>query len=182
MARKAVKPSDAISGRVHFCGKLLEVFQAENKGMGDREFWVQKVVLYRPQPTNPDTGEAWGKEEHIEVQITGDRIKKFEISRYQNKAVDLECQVKSRKWEKDGKVSYFSNFDAIRLFVQNEQRQWVQIDESQGNIPPAADASGFSGPAVVPAGPAQTSSAQSAIPGTGGNGVDMAEASDDLPF
>lgn len=87
-------------------GKLIEKFDTQriSESFQKREFVVE---------TSDDKGDRTFTEQ-IKFQILQDKctlLDKFNI----NDKVKVTFDIKGRKWEKDGKVSYFSNLDAWRI-------------------------------------------------------------------
>ncbi len=87
-------------------GTLEEVFKTEKitDRFKKREF-ILKVV---------ETVSSKDYTNYIKFQLTGDRcsvIDKFEL----NDEVEVFYNIKGRKYEKDGKVSYFTNLEAWKI-------------------------------------------------------------------
>ncbi len=95
-------------------GKLIEIFDAQqvSDNFRKREFVIEKK-------------ETVGNNEftdHIKFQLTQDRcnlIDAFNI----NDQVKISFNIRGNRWERDGKVNYFTNLAAWRIeneSVQNE--------------------------------------------------------------
>lgn len=95
-------------------GKLIEIFDAQqvSDNFRKREFVIEKK-------------ETIGNNEftdHIKFQLTQDRcnlIDAFNI----NDQVKISFNIRGNRWERDGKVNYFTNLAAWRIeneSVQNE--------------------------------------------------------------
>ena len=95
-------------------GKLIEIFDAQqvSDNFRKREFVIEKK-------------ETVGNNEftdHIKFQLTQDRcnlIDAFNI----NDHVKISFNIRGNRWERDGKVNYFTNLAAWRIeneSVQNE--------------------------------------------------------------
>ncbi len=112
-------------------GKLTEKFDTQNvtASFKKREFVIEKIE------------NAGGREftETIKFQLSQDRCDL--IDPYQiNEDIKVHFNIKGRKWEKDGRVSYFTNLEAWRLEkadmqVNNELPPQPSLDE----IPPEVE-------------------------------------------
>ena len=107
-------------------GKLIEKFDIQQitASFQKREFVVEK------------TENASGREftETIKFQLTQDRcdlIEKYEI----NTEIKVSFNIKGRKWEKNGNVSYFTNLEAWRI-ESAEQTMDTPPPPSENDIPP----------------------------------------------
>ncbi|MDY0102997.1 MAG: DUF3127 domain-containing protein [Lentimicrobium sp.] len=92
-------------------GKLVEKFDTQNvsEKFKKREF----VIEFRDNPNSSFT-------EFIKFQLTQDRcnlIDNFQVGQ------DLKIwfNLRGRKWEKDGNVSYFTNLEGWKMEASSEQ-------------------------------------------------------------
>lgn len=111
-------------------GKLVEKFDTQEitNTFKKREFVIEKVE---------NTG---GREftETIKFQLSQDRCDL--IDPYNpNEEIKVHFNIKGRKWEKDGRVSYFTNLEAWRIervaVAQNNMPPQPKMDE----IPPEVE-------------------------------------------
>jgi len=87
-------------------GKLYEKF--ETVSVSDK-FRKREFVLEKTESAS--FGEIT---EHIKFQLTQDRCD--QLDRYNvNDEIKISFNIRGRKWEKDGKVSYFNNLEAWRI-------------------------------------------------------------------
>jgi len=88
-------------------GKVIEVapVQQVNDKFRKREF----VIEYAEQGSG-------GKEfiDYIKFQCIQDRCELIDES-FLNKTVKVSFNIKGNRWERDGKVNYFTNLDAWRI-------------------------------------------------------------------
>lgn len=110
-------------------GKLIEKFDIQQitDKFQKREFVVEK------------TESANGREftETIKFQLTQDRcdlIEKFQL----NSDIKIHFNIKGRKWEKNGNISYFTNLEAWRI-ESAEQSTNVAPPPDEKDIPPAPE-------------------------------------------
>ncbi len=102
-------------------GKLVEKFDTQQvtATFRKREFVIEKKE------------NAAGREfiELIKFQLNQDRCDLMDA--YQiNDELNVSFNIKGRKWEKDGKVSYFLNLEAWKI-------DKVSADNAQGTPPPS---------------------------------------------
>ena len=111
-------------------GKLVEKFDTQEITVSfkKREFVIEK------------TENAGGREftETIKFQLSQDRCDL--IDPYNpNEEIKVHFNIKGRKWEKDGRVSYFTNLEAWRIerlaAAQNDMPPQPNMDE----IPPEVE-------------------------------------------
>jgi hypothetical protein len=87
-------------------GKLYE--KSETVSVSDK-FRKREFVIEKTEATN--AGEFT---ELIKFQLTQDRCDV--LDRYNvNDEIKISFNIRGRKWEKDGKVSYFTNLEAWRI-------------------------------------------------------------------
>ena len=87
-------------------GKLYE--KNDTVSVSDK-FRKREFVIQKTEATN--AGEFT---ELIKFQLTQDRCD--QLDRYNiNEEIKISFNIRGRKWEKDGKVSYFSNLEAWRI-------------------------------------------------------------------
>ena len=88
-------------------GKVIEIGPVQQKGESfkKREFVIEVS----------EAGSA-GREftDYIKFQCIQDRADIIDES-YLNENIKVHFNIKGNKWEKDGKVSYFTNLDAWRI-------------------------------------------------------------------
>lgn len=113
-------------------GKLIEKYNLIqiNDRFKKRDFVIEK------------TESSGGMEftEHIKFQLTQDKcnlVDNIEI----NDEVKVNFNIRGKKWEKEGKVSYFTNLDAWRIEKTQEQsaNNSMTPPPSLDDIPPAND-------------------------------------------
>ncbi|MAY83029.1 MAG: hypothetical protein CMP59_02765 [Flavobacteriales bacterium] len=129
-------------------GKLIEKFDVQqvSDSFKKREFVVET------------TEEGGGRvfTEQIKFQLIQDKTALIDDLPV-NSDVKVSFNLKGRKWEKDGRVNYFTNLDAWRVEAKSAAGA-----PSQGSVPPPSQE------------PAPTS--------FNANDFDGAEEEDDLPF
>ena len=108
-------------------GKLIEKFDIQQitASFQKREFVVEK------------TENANGRDftETIKFQLTQDRcdlIEKYEI----NTEIKISFNIKGRKWEKNGNISYFTNLEAWRIESAEQGMNAAPPPPSENDIPP----------------------------------------------
>jgi hypothetical protein len=112
-------------------GKLVEKFETQNvtASFRKREFVIEK------------TESTGGREftEVIKFQLSQDRCDL--IDPYQlNEEIKIHFNIKGRKWEKDGRVSYFTNLEAWRIEkVAANVQDDIPPQHSIDDIPPEAE-------------------------------------------
>jgi hypothetical protein len=87
-------------------GKLYEKFDTVivSDKFRKREFVIEKT----------ESASFGDITDHIKFQLTQDRCD--QLDRYNiNEEIKISFNIRGRKWEKDGKVSYFSNLEAWRI-------------------------------------------------------------------
>ena len=87
-------------------GKLYEKFDTVTVSdkFRKREFVIEKT----------ESASFGDITDHIKFQLTQDRCD--QLDRYNiNEEIKISFNIRGRKWEKDGKVSYFSNLEAWRI-------------------------------------------------------------------
>ena len=113
-------------------GKIIEIFDAQqvSDNFRKREFVIEKK-------------ETIGNNEftdHIKFQLTQDRcnlIDAFNI----NDQVKINFNIRGNRWERDGKVNYFSNLEAWR------------IEKEEAPLSPDAPLPSYNQADILPAGP-----------------------------
>lgn len=111
-------------------GKLAEKFDTQEitSSFKKREFVIEKVE------------NAGGREfiEIIKFQLSQDRCDLIDPYNL-NEEIKVHFNIKGRKWEKDGRVSYFTNLEAWRIervaTVQNDMPPQPAMNE----IPPEVE-------------------------------------------
>lgn len=112
-------------------GQLIEKFDINqiSDNFKKREFVVEK------------TENSSGREftEQIKFQLTQDRcalIDSFEL----NEIIKITFNIRGRKWEKDGNVSYFTNLEAWRIEKVSEQKdEELPPAPSDDDVPPETE-------------------------------------------
>lgn len=104
-------------------GKLIEKFETVkvNDRFKKREFVIEK--------TESNGGMEFT--DHIKFQLTQDRCNLIDAMNL-NDDIKVHFNIRGNKWEKDGKVSYFTNLDAWRIEKENSQNQ----DNLPDDMPP----------------------------------------------
>ncbi|MBS1737027.1 MAG: DUF3127 domain-containing protein [Bacteroidetes bacterium] len=96
---------DAAENKYELSGKLAEKFDPVQRGsFASREFIVEKSIDFNGKTiTN-----------YIKFQCTGERtgiIDKVKVG----EEIKVHFNIRGNKWEKEGRVSYFTNLDAWRI-------------------------------------------------------------------
>jgi len=102
-------------------GKVIEKYSTVqvNDRFKKREFVIEK--------TESNGGMEFT--DHIKFQLTQDRCNLIDSIEL-NDEVKVNFNIRGNKWERDGKVNYFTNLDAWRI-------EKFQADQSDfGNTPP----------------------------------------------
>ncbi len=112
-------------------GKLTEKFNTQEvtNTFKKREFVIEKVE------------NAGGREftEVIKFQLSQDRCDLIDPYNL-NEDIKVHFNIKGRKWEKDGRVSYFTNLEAWRLEkVATEQGSDIPPQPALDDIPPETE-------------------------------------------
>jgi hypothetical protein len=105
-------------------GKLIEKYNTVQVSdrFKKREFVIEK--------TESNGGMEFT--DHIKFQLTQDRCNLIDAINL-NDDIKVNFNIRGNKWEKDGKVSYFTNLDAWRIEkVTTSQNQ----DKTQNDMPP----------------------------------------------
>jgi hypothetical protein len=104
-------------------GKLIEKFDTVKVSdrFKKREFIIEK--------TESNGGMEFT--DHIKFQLTQDRCNLIDAMNL-NDDIKVNFNIRGNKWEKDGKVSYFTNLDAWRIEKENSQNQ----DNIPDDMPP----------------------------------------------
>lgn len=104
-------------------GKLIEKFDTVKVSdrFKKREFVIEK--------TESNGGMEFT--DHIKFQLTQDRCNLIDALNL-NDDIKVNFNIRGNKWEKDGKVSYFTNLDAWRIEKINAQNQ----DNIPDDMPP----------------------------------------------
>lgn len=104
-------------------GKLIEKYNTIQ--VSDR-FKKREFVIEKTESTN-------GMEftDHIKFQLTQDRCNLVENVEV-NADIKVSFNIRGNKWEKDGKVNYFTNLDAWRI----EKVQDLSQSDMPGDMPP----------------------------------------------
>jgi hypothetical protein len=104
-------------------GKLIEKFDTVQVSdrFKKREFVIEK--------TESNGGMEFT--DHIKFQLTQDRCNLIDAINL-NDDIKVSFNIRGNKWEKDGKVSYFTNLDAWRIEKVTTQNQ----DNMPDDMPP----------------------------------------------
>ncbi|MFN8240902.1 MAG: DUF3127 domain-containing protein [Bacteroidales bacterium] len=114
-------------------GKLIEiqpVIQVSDK-FRKREFVVEKK----------ETGNGNVFTDYIKFQLVQDKCDLVNEN-FQNREVKVSFNLKGNRWERDGKVNYFTNLDAWKIeLVQQGSSQPQESVKTPGfdEIPPESD-------------------------------------------
>ncbi|HKL07185.1 MAG TPA: DUF3127 domain-containing protein, partial [Bacteroidales bacterium] len=102
-------------------GKLIEKFDTVKVSdrFKKREFVIEK--------TESNGGMEFT--DHIKFQLTQDRCNLIDAMNL-NDDIKVHFNIRGNKWEKDGKVSYFTNLDAWRIENVNAQNQGNMPDDT----------------------------------------------------
>ncbi|MCK5169955.1 MAG: DUF3127 domain-containing protein [Bacteroidales bacterium] len=113
-------------------GKLIEKYNfiQVNDRFKKRDFVIEK--------TESNGGMEFT--EHIKFQLTQDKcnlVENIEI----NDEIKVSFNIRGKRWEKDGKVSYFTNLDAWRIEKAQDlsSNNNMTPPPSLDDIPPAND-------------------------------------------
>lgn len=112
-------------------GKVIEIFDTlqVSDSFRKREFVIEK------------TGDGSGTEfkDYIKIQLVQDRCSLIDSIQI-NDEVHVSFNIRGNRWERDGKVSYFTNLDAWRIEKINTD---PSVNESQplseDDMPPPSD-------------------------------------------
>lgn len=106
-------------------GKLIEKYNTiqVNERFKKREFVIER--------TESNGGMEFT--DHIKFQLTQDRCNLIESVNL-NEEVKVSFNIRGNKWERDGKVNYFTNLDAWRIEKQQEI-----ASGNEGAPPPSLD-------------------------------------------
>jgi hypothetical protein len=112
-------------------GKMI--VKEETQAISDR-FKKREFVIEVENERNSD----WN--DFIKFQLTQDRCDLLETVSL-NEEIKVSFNVRGRKWEKDGKVNYFSNLEAWRIEkVQTAGSPVPEMPEfSAKDVPPAPE-------------------------------------------
>ena len=100
-------------------GKLYEKFETVtvSEKFRKREFVIEKT----------ESASFGDITDYLKFQLTQDRCD--QLDRYNiNEEIKISFNIRGRKWEKDGKVSYFSNLEAWRI-------EKIATENPQGSAP-----------------------------------------------
>lgn len=111
-------------------GRLAEIFETQQIS---EKFQKREFIL----ETKETSGGGSEFVEHIKFQALQDKCSILDPLQV-NDMVKVSFNLKGRKWEKDGRVSYFTNLDAWR--IEKDQ------STNESPIPPASDMQNLSGP------------------------------------
>lgn len=111
-------------------GKLVEKFDTQEitNTFKKREFVIEKVE------------NAGGREftETIKFQLSQDRCDLIDPYNT-NEEIKVHFNIKGRKWEKDGRVSYFTNLEAWRIERLTVEQNNTTPQPSMDEIPPEVE-------------------------------------------
>jgi hypothetical protein len=107
-------------------GKLIEKYNMVqvNDRFKKREFVIEK--------TESNGGMEFT--DHIKFQLTQDRCNLVDDIEL-NDEIKVDFNIRGKKWERDGKVNYFTNLDAWRI----EKVQNQSSDDGNMSPPPSLD-------------------------------------------
>lgn len=111
-------------------GKLVEKFDTQEitNSFKKREFVLEKVES------------AGGREftEIIKFQLSQDRCDLIDPYNL-NEEIKVHFNIKGRKWEKEGRVSYFTNLEAWRIERVAAAQNNAPPQQSMDQIPPEVE-------------------------------------------
>jgi len=111
-------------------GKLIEKLDTQQvtSTFRKREFVLEKKES------------ASGREfiEYIKFQLNQDRCELLDNCKL-NEELNVSFNIKGRKWEKDGKVSYFLNLEAWKIDKVSGENNQSAPPPSMADIPPEMD-------------------------------------------
>jgi len=111
-------------------GKLIEKLDTQQvtSTFRKREFVLEKKEA------------ASGREfiEYIKFQLNQDRCELLDACKL-NDELNVSFNIKGRKWEKDGKVSYFLNLEAWKIDKVSGETGQSAPPPSMADIPPEMD-------------------------------------------
>ncbi|MDA3779088.1 MAG: DUF3127 domain-containing protein [Bacteroidales bacterium] len=113
-------------------GKIIEIYNTQqiNDKFKKRDFVIEQV--------NNNSGRDFI--EHIKFQLLQDKtglIDKYSM----NDEVKVSFNIKGKRWERDGKVSYFTNLDAWKIEGNSQQAPSGNVapPPSIDDLPPEGD-------------------------------------------
>ena len=110
-------------------GKIFEIFPTQPK---TEKFKTREFVL----EVNTEIGERT-KTDYVKFQTTNDKCDV--LNRYKvGDTATIHFNIRGNKWEKDGKVSYFTNLDAWRI-EGNQQTNDTPVTYKAKQSAPAED-------------------------------------------
>ncbi|MBW6490944.1 MAG: DUF3127 domain-containing protein [Lentimicrobium sp.] len=86
-------------------GKLVEKFEIQN--VSDKFKKREFVIEYRDNPNSSFS-------EFLKFQLTQDRCNLIDVNQL-GQDIKVWFNLRGRKWEKDGNVSYFTNLEAWKI-------------------------------------------------------------------
>jgi len=108
-------------------GRVIDVTPVQQRG---ESFRKREFVIEISEQSNS------GREfiDYVKFQCVQDRTDIIDES-FMNEYIKVSFNIKGNKWEKDGRISYFTNLDAWRI-EKVQQGNAIQDDEPP---PPVAD-------------------------------------------
>ncbi len=108
-------------------GKLIEKFDTVNISdtFRKREFVIEKTLTFNDKSYT----------DSIKFQLTQDKcdiLNNFNIG----DELLIQFNIRGRKWEKDGKVSYFTNLEAWKIEYASDQEGEFPPPHNEEDIPP----------------------------------------------
>ena len=110
-------------------GKVI--LKDETQQISDR-FKKREFVIEVENERNSD----WN--DFIKFQLTQDRCDLLETVSV-NEEIKVSFNIKGRKWEKDGKVNYFSNLEAWRIEKMQAAKAAEMPEFNANEMPPAPE-------------------------------------------
>tara|TARA_R110001583_G_scaffold16737_3_gene68466 strand:- start:10518 stop:10886 length:369 start_codon:yes stop_codon:yes gene_type:complete len=110
-------------------GKVI--LKEETQQISDR-FKKREFVIEVENERNSD----WN--DFIKFQLTQDRCDLLETVSV-NEEIKVSFNIKGRKWEKDGKVNYFSNLEAWRIEKMQAAAAAEMPEFNAADMPPAPE-------------------------------------------
>lgn len=111
-------------------GKVVDIMPVNNVSdkFKKREFVIEKK----------ETGGSAVFIDYIKFQLIQDKCDLINES-FLNEEVKISFNLKGNKWERDGKVNYFTNLDAWKIERVSGQVQTTQSRPAFEEIPPEID-------------------------------------------
>ena len=109
-------------------GKLIEKFEINQvtDSFKKREFVIEKT----------DNSSGIEFTDQIKFQLTQDRCSLIDNINH-NDYIKVSFNIRGRKWEKEGRISYFTNLEAWKIEKLNQEEKSPEPPPfTEGDIPP----------------------------------------------